>query len=191
MGMRTGHGRGAGVPRIEVLPPDELPAGVPAETGGHADPAAAVQRDRAGRVADAASAAVLGRLGAMATNARRRQLRALAEFGLHSAPDELLPYLADAQEFSDHETERLATTVGGGVCGAAPASLVQSAALQLAGSRAAFAKGDVVAGSRLANDSRQNLLAAHELCAREAKARPQPQDALWGRLGFGNDGKRQ
>jgi hypothetical protein len=34
--------------------------------------------------------------------------------------------------------------------------------------------------SRLANDSRQNLLAAHELCAKEALARPKrPSDTPW------------
>ena len=29
MALRTGHGTGAGMPRIEVLPVDELPNGVP------------------------------------------------------------------------------------------------------------------------------------------------------------------
>lgn len=32
MALRTGHGNGAGVPRVEVLPVDELPAGVQAPT---------------------------------------------------------------------------------------------------------------------------------------------------------------
>lgn len=49
--------------------------------------------------------------------------------------------------------------------------MVQTAALQLAGSRAAFEKGDLKLGSQLGNDSRQNLLAAHEIAAREAEAR--------------------
>jgi hypothetical protein len=50
--------------------------------------------------------------------------------------------------------------------------MVASAALQLAASRFAFeVLGDLELGSKLANDSRQNLLAAHELCAREGKAR--------------------
>jgi hypothetical protein len=33
MALRTGHGKGAGAPRIEVLPVDELPAGVSAGIG--------------------------------------------------------------------------------------------------------------------------------------------------------------
>jgi hypothetical protein len=70
----------------------------------------------------------------------------------------------------------LARDVGGGVCGTAPSSIIASAALQLAASRFAFeVLGDMVLGSRLANDSRQNLLAAHELVAREAQARAHHQ----------------
>ncbi len=30
MALRNGHGNGAGQPRVEVLPPDELPLGVQA-----------------------------------------------------------------------------------------------------------------------------------------------------------------
>jgi hypothetical protein len=57
---------------------------------------------------------------------------------------------------------------------------VSTAALQLAASRylsdQGGAGGDaklLIDASKLANDSRQNLLAAHELAAREAKARPE------------------
>jgi hypothetical protein len=57
--------------------------------------------------------------------------------------------------------------------------MVSSAALQLAWSRyladVAAESGDAalaVQASKLADASRQNLLAAHELCAREAQARP-------------------
>jgi hypothetical protein len=174
--LRNGHGAGAGVPRIEVLPADELPAGVVGPSG-QSDPAraatlAAVKRTSGGAIADAESARNLGRLGGRAKAAKAKQLALLAELGLQTLPDELGPYIVAAEEFAAAEVERLARAVGGGVCGAAPASLVQSAALQLAASRAAFAAGDSTLGSRLANDSRQNLLAAHELCAREAKAMP-------------------
>ena len=57
--------------------------------------------------------------------------------------------------------------------------MVASAALQLGASRYAFDKFAATAdaswaklGSSLANDSRQNLLAAYELATREAHARP-------------------
>lgn len=85
---------------------------------------------------------------------------------------ELLPYLNDAAELAEHETARLAAVVGGGECGTAPSLLVASAALKTAGSRYAFAQGNLITGSRLADAARADLLAAHELAAREAKARP-------------------
>jgi len=82
------------------------------------------------------------------------------------------PYARAGRAFRRAQVTQLARTVGGGHCGPAPASFVASAAWQLAGSRFAFeVLGDMVLGSRLANDSRQNLLAAFELTAREAQAR--------------------
>ena len=104
-------------------------------------------------------------------------MQLLEGLGLHTiAPDAtaLHPYLIQAEAFAKHECERLAVTVGGGVCGSAPASLIQTAALQLASSRYLYSLGDPAQfklASTLGNDSRQNLLAAHELCAREAVAR--------------------
>lgn len=172
MSLRTGHGAGAGVPRIEVLPPDELPAGVPGPARKPGRVAPAAERDVAGRLRPGQGTAELARIGGRAKAERARKLELLEGLGLRECPAALVPYVADAEEFATAEVGRLALTVGGGVCGAAPASLVQSAALQLAGSRAAFAAGDVTTASKLANDSRQNLLAAHELCAREATARP-------------------
>lgn len=68
---------------------------------------------------------------------------------------------------------QLAQQVGGGHCGPPPSSIVASASLQLAASRFAFeVLGDLALGSRLADASRQNLLAAYELTVREATARP-------------------
>lgn len=84
-------------------------------------------------------------------------------------------YARAARGFRKAHITTLARSVGGGHCGPAPASIIASAALQFAASRFAFeVLGDMTLGSRLANDSRQNLLAAHELCAREAQARPRP-----------------
>jgi hypothetical protein len=80
------------------------------------------------------------------------------------------PYRRAAENFARLHVGRLASVAG--ECGPAPASIVWSAGLQLAASRWAFeVKGDAALGSKLANDSRQNLLAAHELCAREAESR--------------------
>lgn len=186
MTLRNGHGNGAGQPRVEVLPADELPAGVPAPSGNVDSGAAAallsVERTPGGQVATREAARVLGQRGGRARAEREKRLAEtpmLARgLGLRavSAPD-LLPYLNDAAELAEHECARLARVVGGGECGTGPSLIVSNAALEVAGSRYAFARGDIVTGARLADAARQNLLAAFELCAREAKAR---QDAAPG-----------
>lgn len=169
MTLRAGHGAGAGVPRIEVRPVDELPAGVP-------DPKRlrppAVERDELGRLADSASAAELGALGGR-TRAGKARLAVRLSLGETFADPRFEPFAKAARAFRRMQVAHLARDVGGGYCGPAPSSLVASAALELAGSRFAFeVLGDLALGSRLAGASRQNLLAAHELCAREAQSRP-------------------
>lgn len=168
MALRTGHGNGAGSPRVEVLPPDELPAGVQGEPlGEHRS-----ERDGAGRFRPGARTAQAA--GGSASRDKTRLARRLA-LGDTMADPRFEPFLRAARAFRAHHVTELARTVGGGRCGAAPASIIASAALQLAASRFAFeVLGDIALGSKLANDSRQNLLAAHELTAREAEARPKP-----------------
>jgi len=169
--LRTGHGAGRGRPHVEVLPADELPAGVPAP----ARPAP--QRDAQGRLLPGAGTKALARAGGRA-KAEAAQLGRL--LGLSEVDDAhpWAPYARLAREFRDEHMARLAATVGGGEVGPAPASILSSAALQLAGSRwlsdRAAESGDVkgyLEAARLADASRQNLLAAHELCAKEALAR--------------------
>jgi hypothetical protein len=86
-----------------------------------------------------------------------------------SAAD-FLPYLDDGHDFAAAHAAELAQTVGGGFCPPGAASMVQSAALQLAASRWLFAKGDTVPASRLADASRANLMSARDECARAAEA---------------------
>jgi hypothetical protein len=92
------------------------------------------------------------------------------------------PYRAAAEEFVAHHRSALAQQAGGEL-GPAPSTMVASAGLQLAASRWAFDRGAetsdpslIKLGSQLANDSRQNLLAAYELATREAKARAEASD---------------
>jgi len=166
MALRNGHGNGAGTPRIEVLPADELPQGVQGEALAEHRP----ERDGAGRFRPGA------RTAQSAGGASSRDMTRLARrlsLGASMADQRFEPFLRAARAFRAHHVTELARNVGGGQCGAAPASIIASAALQLAASRFAFeVLGDMVLGTRLANDSRQNLLAAHELCAKEAQARP-------------------
>jgi hypothetical protein len=170
MAWRSGHGKGGAVPRIEVLPPDELPAGVPAP----AEPPKQSDHDGEGRFRPGNRASVKGGIAL----AESRKLSKL--LGLWEAPEghSYRPYARMAREWRDEHMARMAATVGGGHVGPGPASIVSSASIQLAASRWAYdtaaQTGDAQLfsqASKLANDSRQNLLAAHELCAREAKAR--------------------
>ncbi|MGC4091380.1 MAG: hypothetical protein QM756_26580 [Polyangiaceae bacterium] len=184
MTLRTGHGRGAGVPRVEVLPADELPAGVPA----HARPEAT--RDEAGRFVAGPGTSELARCGAVAAHEARQLAQLL---GLWQPPAEhaYAPYARLGREWRDAHMAQLSATVGGGAVGPGPASIVSTAALQLGASRyladVGAQTGDaklLLDASRLADSSRQNLLAAHELCAREAAARPRETttDALRRRI---------
>ena len=181
MALRNGHGKGAGVPRIEVMPADELPEGVPDDAREESP------SDRGERGAFAPGNS-LARRGGLA---RRGKTRLAERMSLTALPADstFRPYKAAAVSFRRAQCAELARTIGGGVCGPGPSSMVASAALQLAWSRylsdVAAASGDAeLAGraSKLADASRQNLLAAHELCAREAQARPRrkadPLDAF-------------
>jgi hypothetical protein len=162
--LRSGHGSGSGTPRIEVLPVDELPVGLPdaARTPSPTD------RGPRGRFARGNE---LARKGGQA-RARKTRLATRLRLSDTMADPAFEPYQRAAEGFKRAQVAWLAQSVGGGYVGPGPASIVASAALQLAASRFAFDHGDHELGSKLANDSRQNLLAAHELVAREAKARP-------------------
>jgi len=187
MTLRRGHGAGAGQPRIEVMPPDELPAGEPGPTR------AAIPADRGeqGRFARGNT------LAAEAGRANAGKSRLASRLGLATLPAGAAfgRYRAAASSFRRAQCAELARSVGGGHCGPAPSSLVASAALQLAWSRyigdlaattedASAAADLALRASRLADASRQSLMAAHELCAREAMARPRQNsiDALRARL---------
>lgn len=170
MALRKGHGRGAGQPRIEVLPVDELPDGIPAPAAP-AEPPATTERLPNGHFLKGAR--VAQSKGGRAVAGISKLARSI---GITDADEAFKPYQRWAVAFRRSQVQVLAQTVGGGHCGASPSSMVESAALQLAASRFLFATahGDTKKlnlASKMANDSRQNLLAAHELCALEAKAR--------------------
>jgi hypothetical protein len=168
--LRSGHGTGKGVPRVEVLPADELPDGMPANAGVDNRAAAA----EAGRFAAGNRRSVLG------GRAKRGTSRLTSRLGLAtlSDGDAFAPYRRAAATFRRVQCSELARSVGGGVCGPGPSSVVASAALALAWSRyfsdLAASTGDAelaMRSARLGETSRQHLLAAHELCSREATAR--------------------
>jgi hypothetical protein len=184
MTLRAGHGAGKGVPRVEVLPADELPAPV---APGEARPSVPLAFRPDGKIGDSATARALGSRGG---KANARKVRLIDSLGLSTlaAESSFAPYRTAAEEFVKHHLGELARMAGGSV-GSGPSTFVASAGLQLAGSRWAFDQGGAAGdpaliklGSTLANDSRQNVLAAYELATREAKARPRAPRSLEARL---------
>jgi hypothetical protein len=159
----------------EVARARELPAGVPA-------PARAPSPTDRGELGRFAGGNTLATEGGRARAGHTRLARRVA-LGDSFADPRFELYARAARAFRRAHVTALARSVGGGHCGPGPSSIVASAALQLAGSRFAFeVLGDLALGSRLADSSRQNLLAAHELCAREAAARPPAQEPNGGWL---------
>lgn len=172
MAMRKAHGNGtSALVRVETLPVDELPLGVQGEP---------VENARGERRPDGTFAPGARTMQAAGGHATKGKSRLAARLGLRvlSADAPFAPYSRSASVFRRAQCAELARTVGGGMCGPAPSSIVASAALMLAWSRyfsdVAATNGDpdlVVKAARLADQSRQALLTAHELAAREAESR--------------------
>lgn len=175
MALRSPHGKGARTgppgPRVEVPPVDELEAGVQDPEQVHAG----LQRLPNGRWPKGAT-----QDQSKGGRSRARTIKLAHSLGLGplAVLDEFRPFIEMAEDLQRTQMQHLATNVGGGYCGPAPSSFVASSALQLAASRYWFGRGTTdrdrdlfQLSSRLANESRQNLLAAHHLCALEAKAR--------------------
>ena len=178
MAYRKAHGTGASaLARVETAPADELPEGVPAEPVPDRDA-------RTGRfISGNRWAAKGGRARGEAVKLRR-----LLGFAKLDDDHDFRPYQRMAREWRDEHAESVAMNVGGGELSPGVASIIASAALSLAASRylhdRAAESGDAklfVSAARLADQSRQSLLTAHEMASREAKAREkrQPVDQPW------------
>src|SRR5690242_10244857 len=114
MALRSGHGKGRGKPHVEVSPVDELPAGIPEESG----PAGPSDRGPDGRFRPGNRTSARGgrrKAGAVAL-ARRIGLS-------ETALAEMRPHLEQAERWRRHKLSELAAIVGGGRCGAGPASI--------------------------------------------------------------------
>jgi len=169
MTLRTGHGAGKGSPRIEVMPPDELP---PATLGG----AVRTERDSQGRFIK----------GNRSGQQKRLKVGPRGLQGVNQTAPEFRPYARWGARYAAHRRRELARAHGGEISSGVGA-IVESAALTMAASRYLSAKaaqsGDpelFKQASTLASTARQHELAAWELAAREAQVRPKrPQDAPW------------
>lgn len=182
MTLRSAHGRARELGRIavvETLPATELPQGVPDPSLDGQAPRRRGRKFQAGEPHTIAAA----RSGGRARRARTSLAHTLA---VTTDDATWAKYLRQAEAFRRAQVALLRANVGGGQCGPAPAALVASAALALAGSRLAYSRGQLELGAKLATEVRQHLLGAHELCAREAEDRPRdPLSELNKRLGIG------
>lgn len=206
MVLRQGHGNGAGVPRIEVLPADELPRGVQAEPqsgpthivgrplGESFDPVPSIPPGE-GSLARGPNAPQDPKIKAAsrprfapgniyAREGGKARARKQALLKAHNAPLDaaFAPFRKEGERLTHARVQELAQTVGGGHCGIAASGAAQSAGIQKAIESYAISLAETAESIpqklelyKLAisagNSSRQNNLAAHELCAREAEAR--------------------
>lgn len=198
MALRSGHGTGAGQPRIEVLPPDEQPVGVQAPPAGGTSPeqhANGTLKKGAKRIPSMGGKARAKKAQTEAKIARFAAKLAIGQFGDPNA--QFKPFLEQWERWTKQKCIELARDVGGGRCSAGVAAIVRNAGWSLAW--AAYInelcacpfhwektiyegrpKSDrpqlnlmlITAAARLSTEARQALLCAHELCARESQARP-------------------
>lgn len=164
MSLRAGHGRGAGFPHIEVLPPDEQP---PPQAAG-ADPLA-TGRDAAKRVRTTAAARALAKLPRKSRYLPRRL----------ACDPRFEPHNRRRLEWQRRRLAELQTAHGGVSHGVG--ALVNAAAWMFAGgefaAELAAESGDVdgfKSAGTLSGMAQSRLMAAWEQCALEAKARPRP-----------------
>jgi len=125
------------------------------------------------------------RISELGGRAKAGTAKLLTEMGITRSTT-FKPFKAKAKAFARAQQNEMARSVGGGFCGPSPSSMIQSAAIQMAYAAWLQDKAErlmddetnlaevreLLGESRtFQNSSRQNLLAAHEMCAREATSR--------------------
>lgn len=172
MAKRKAHGDAAkrgNLVVIEGLPVDELPCGIPAP------PSPVPLRNSAGQLMASPGTTELARIAGLAAGEARLLERMM---GFAQLPEDgpMRLYLKLAHQVRDSELDNLRDNVGGGSVPPGAASMVATAALELAASRYLYDRwlttGDDAAmreAGTHADRSKQTLLAAHELTVKQAK----------------------
>jgi hypothetical protein len=171
-----------GEPRVGVPPDDEAARGRPAPEpepmpASDSDASAArpdIERVDGGRLRDGEAARKLAVLAVKARRERAERMALLPSLLRDLRVQNVQPGdfdLAAVDDFVEREAARLAQEFGAGTCPHVARGILQTAALQLQASRLAFSAGSMAEASRLGNDSRQNVLAAHAVAARSGEAR--------------------
>lgn len=125
------------------------------------------------------------KLSELGGRAKAGTAKLLTEMGITRSAS-FKPFKAKAKSFARAQQNEMARSVGGGFCGPSPSSMIQSAAIQMAYAAWLQDKAERLMDDEsnleevrqllgeartFQNSSRQNLLAAHEMCAREALSR--------------------
>lgn len=181
MALRAAHGtakeHGLPGPRIEVMPPDELPRPIPA---GEAAIVPA-KRGRGGARATSfkagdSRAAEAGRAGGIARQAHGATALGTVGKGL-TDHESFKPYRRKAAALRRFYCAELAS-MAGGYCGAAPSRMVAAGSLEYAVGQFLMDRGaktldsdDWVLAAKINGQGRQHFLAAYELAVRQAQAR--------------------
>lgn len=161
MTLQSGRGRGAGMPRVEPSRADELPA---------ASPGGSVRSDR-----DASGRFVAGNAAGYAKRIRPGQRGAL---GIDRTDPRYRAFARWATRYANQRRREL-TELHGGTLSVGAGALLESAAHALGASRYLQSLAGETCevelfkqAAALAVTARQHELAAWELAAREADARP-------------------
>lgn len=168
MSLRSGHGNGKGVPRIETLPCDELPKGVKAPPP---TPEAPEERDAKGRFQKGSRTAQ-----ARGGKRNRSTVKLTRQIGLMKEDQfitEFRPYKRAAEAYRRAMISELAQLVGGGSCGVMASGFISNCALQEAAGTFWMEQGMKTGnasltkmGSSMLNDAKQSKLAAYEMCSK-------------------------
>jgi hypothetical protein len=214
MTVQKSHGRSYPL----VCPADELPAGTPAPARPAEPGSPAPERGQDGRLVPGAGTKALARKAALTRARKRQDAKAWGvSFGLGRmletlTPDAYIaPFVTEGEEWLKAQCAAVARDVGGGELSPGVVSILRgaswsrlfSAFLFDCCSRQTFA-WDIdeartpktlprvelmLVAQRLADSSRQALLACHELASREAQARPEAQVDPLARWRLPADGK--
>jgi hypothetical protein len=169
--IRAATGAAAKAGRLtqsSIIPWDEAPEGVPDQARNEQP----TDRGDGGHFAPGNGLAARG------GRARRGNTALASSMGLVPLTSDpaFAPYKRAGDALRRAQCASLASSVGGGTCGAGPSSMIASGSLALAASRYLYdtAQGDpktLATAAQLGKESRSCFRDAHALCALEAKAR--------------------
>ena len=155
--LRTGHGNGAGAPRIETPPADELPIGTAEQEPG---------QEALPRPPYAVGSAESRKAGSRGGKRGKGRVALADDVALDPRRQ------GRARRLQQAEVKHLRDNIGGGELSPGVRVMVKLGALAAAAAERAYEEGRDDDGARHGEVARQHLLAAHAKAAKEAQRRP-------------------